>query len=1022
MQITCPRCRRTLSTADQDGPPVFCMYCGQKLRDTDPGPGGMQTASFTPSATDPDEPIPEPAPREVGGYRLVRFLGAGGMGAVYEAEAPGSGHRVAVKLLSSRLASNPASVERFRQEGRLASQLAHPHCVFVLAADTDAGRPYIVMELMPGRTLKDLVDQSGPLPPETAVSYILDVIDGLADAHRLGMIHRDVKPSNCFLTADGRVKVGDFGLSKSLAGSGERHLTQSGAFLGTVLFASPEQIRGDPLDYGSDVYSVCATLYYLLCGVAPYQHESVTAALAKAISEPPPPIRDRCPAVPRELERVVMAGLERDRDRRWQSLDELRDALVDLLPDRQTPARPRALIGAYLLDRIILSFLTGPAELARQFLVGSAEIHVDLFELRWLAVLIMLAYFTVGEGVFGATPGKWLLGLRVSRVGHTGPPGLGRALVRSLVFAGLLGCIFVLPEVLVGWLGRSAGGALAAAAVVAGGVGLLIQLRRGPHGYRGLHDFASGCHVTQRPLPARKLRLTSRYPSPLDAILPPAEAIPETIGGYAVRGRIAVEPSGEQVWAAEDRALGRKVLLWLRPEGDEPVPPPAGEVARPTRVRRLGRGRLAWAGTTFDWTAFAAPVGALLADTVNPARPLPWADARFLLEQLVDEFRAAEKDGSLPDRLGLSQVWVEPNGRVRLLDFPLPTGSKAEAPLPTDGHPLTLLRAVASLALEGRPRVTAGPVRAPVPPHAAPILNRLFAPDGYESLDALHHDLAATHAHPPEVTPSVRAAQLGLQAAVLAPGLVAMFTLSGLLAVLLAKLAELRAEQTEQALTALHDPAGRAALARNPDYERALRDQARTEARIEDLRDRKRTEAEARRRLLVAPQRFVLERFDPEPGRPNGPRRADPDALRDVLIWAGAPPKSRAGQAPSPWGWETVPVWVVLLGIPLAWVAAAGVLRGGVSMALTGIALVRSDGRRAYRRQCALRALLVWLPVGALLAGSVWLQIYHPARVSVYVTLWLAAVGLLPVYVVIALRYPDRPPQDRLAGTYLVPA
>src|SRR5207302_1720480 len=139
----------------------------------------------------------------------LKLLGAGGMGSVYEAEHPATGHRVAVKLLSPRLGFSQTAVERFRQEGRLASQLVHPRCVFVLAADTDAGRPYIVMELMPGQTLKDLVDARGPLPFEEAVAHTLDVIDGLAEVHRLGMVHRDVKPSNCFLTADGRVKVSD---------------------------------------------------------------------------------------------------------------------------------------------------------------------------------------------------------------------------------------------------------------------------------------------------------------------------------------------------------------------------------------------------------------------------------------------------------------------------------------------------------------------------------------------------------------------------------------------------------------------------------------------------------------------------------------------------------------------------------------------------------------------------------------------------------------------------------------------
>src|SRR5262249_41693690 len=164
---------------------------------------------------------------------------------------------------------------------------------------------------------RDLVDQTGPLLPERAILYVLDVIDGLAEAHRLGVLHRDVKPSNCFLTADDRVKVGDFGLSKSLGGAAaDRHPTQTGAFLGTVLFASPEQIRGDALDYTSDVYSVCATLYFLLCGQAPYHHESVTAALARVITEAPPPICKQRPEVSPALERVVMRGLERDRDRR----------------------------------------------------------------------------------------------------------------------------------------------------------------------------------------------------------------------------------------------------------------------------------------------------------------------------------------------------------------------------------------------------------------------------------------------------------------------------------------------------------------------------------------------------------------------------------------------------------------------------------------------------------------------------------------------------------------------------------
>src|SRR5262245_834874 len=124
------------------------------------------------------------------------------------------------------------------------------------------------MELMLGSTLRDLVKDRGPLPPDFAVAKILDVIDGLLEAHHSGVIHRDVKPSNCFLEPNGRVKIGDFGLAKSLVS--DAHLTKTGSFLGTLYFASPEQVRGDPVDQQTDVYSVAATLYYLLIGKAPF--------------------------------------------------------------------------------------------------------------------------------------------------------------------------------------------------------------------------------------------------------------------------------------------------------------------------------------------------------------------------------------------------------------------------------------------------------------------------------------------------------------------------------------------------------------------------------------------------------------------------------------------------------------------------------------------------------------------------------------------------------------------------------
>jgi hypothetical protein len=999
------------------------MYCGQKLVE---GNSSAQadtfTHSFTPQTEESrsgvgstEEPqAPEPAPPEVGGYKIVKLLGAGGMGAVYEAEAPGSGTRVAVKLLSSRLASNPSSVERFRQEGRLASQLAHPRCVFVLSADTDNGRPYIVMELMPGRTLKDLVDERGPLDPHEAVLRVLDVIDGLAEAHRIGMIHRDVKPSNCFLTSDDRVKVGDFGLSKSLAGAGRNHLTQTGTFLGTVLFASPEQIRGEPLDYSSDVYSVAATLYFLLSGEAPFQHESAAAALARAISDPPPRLRKKRKDVPARLERVVMKGLERDRTRRWQTLDDLREALLDLLPARQRPARPRALVGAYLLDMLIIMILLTPLEMVAHKVFGGLRVDAGGLGIDPLGWGITLAYFALFEGLLGATPGKLLLGLRVARINRTDRPGVWRALIRASAFA--LIWVWILNgsrlAVVLFAAGEQAVGGFTLFALGTGLIALLVQVRR-RWGYRGLHDFASGCQVMQKPLAARKLRLTIQQPTPLQTLLPPGlDPLPDAVGGYVVRGRLSAESNGEQVWSAEDRALGRAGLLWLRPRGSAALPAPA----RLTRLRQLGSGTVGWGGAAFDWTAYAAPLGGPLAEAIRPGYPLPWADARYLLEQLVEEFRAAEADGSLPPRLALDHIWVEPNGRLQVLDFPLCAARYRP------NAPLAVLREAASLALEGHPRSSGSGVSAPLPAHAGPVLSHLFDVD--ISLADFQKELAETHAQRPEVTPSARAAHLGLEAVVLAPALAMLYMLVFTLSAWLSLGAELQAEFATFTSAVVADKVERSKIPRTGDrsvdaeLEAALAN-PRVQVRVNELAVRARAEAETRRASLLFPQRHMVERFESSSSLVDA-RKNSMFAVREIVLWAGERDPSK-GRDDSPFGTTLPSLVTIFFVVAFGTVFFAGVFRGGLSLMLAGITIVRANGRRAFRWQCALRAALVWVPVLGLLFVSALLQVSAPQLVYLAAGLFLIAVALLPVYAVVALRFPTQPPQDRLLGTYLVP-
>ena len=191
----------------------------------------------------------------------------------------------------------------------------------------------------------------------------------------------------------------------------------------------PEQIRGESVDFSSDVYSLSATLYELLTGRPPFEHENVTAALARIISEDAPPIRSVNPSVPRSLARVVEKGLERDRSRRWEDMEEFRDALVALMPSRLSFGGLTIRIGAYLLDEVFVRLLlilplTG---LIKGFFGESPSA-------RYLSLFVFPIYFVILEGLFGASIGKRLLRLRVCRAGSTDPPGLKFAAVEPLPF------------------------------------------------------------------------------------------------------------------------------------------------------------------------------------------------------------------------------------------------------------------------------------------------------------------------------------------------------------------------------------------------------------------------------------------------------------------------------------------------------------------------------------------------------------------------------------------------------------
>jgi eukaryotic-like serine/threonine-protein kinase len=976
-------------------------------------PSHVETTDFVMSGTT-ESPV-----ERVGCYRLIKKLGSGGMGHVFEAESDENGERVALKLLSPKLITNPNSVERFKQEGRLASQISHPRCVFVYGVDADEERPFIVMELMPGSTLKDLVDARGPLPWVGGIHRILDVIEGLIEAHRLGMLHRDVKPTNCFLTTDDRVKIGDFGLSKSLDSQHhQRQLTNTGAFLGTVLFASPEQIRGQEVGYDSDVYSVAATLYYLLMGKAPHHHISMTAALAKVISEPPASIRAKRPEVPYAVERVIFKGLERDRNRRYASLEEFRDALLDILPERQQPSRVRSLVGAYLIDFFVCwLFFALPLEWLMESVLPVHANSISTLN-NILQALILTLYFGITEGYTGGTVGKLLLRLRVTQIGQMGPPGIRRSLYRSFVFHFaflavllLVSVVFQLPFL----------GPLIAVGILVGSAFALIYQRRRSNSHRGFHDLVSGCRVVQRPQGTPPIRLVGLTDNPLDRAKKD-ETLPPLVGGFSIVGVLMELEDEEAIWVAEDEALNRRILLWVRPARQLPDGVPPSPV-RPGRLRVVSTGELLWKNGAYAWVAFVAPTGAPLMDTIAPSARLSWADSRMILEQLVRELKEGQADSTNPSRLGVNQLWVEPSGRLHLLEFPLPTHRPAPE---VAKEPMQLIRQLTTLLLEGQARNTGGGLKAALPLPAARAMNSFFENSEPSNLEQIHRTLVTSYQQPAEVTTGMRTGHIGLLLAISGFGLLLMALGSLSFSLQIAFLAGQNANFSRSLLTALSDAetverwkrvSPKLAEYLEPNsLEVVRRNSELFQAREQEL-------WELLRGRLSRFERGVAEQILESQGDSwvQSTEESDRKNLELLMKRIIDMPTDRIRiRTDQP---RFAIFWIFMILVVLAiFVLFAFVFRGGLSYNLTGIALVQKDGQLATRWMCALRELVIMIPLVLLLTVNILMQVYYPESLSLRLTLTIVIGLLLMGYLVVGIRYSTRGPQDRLVGTYMVPA
>ncbi len=257
-------------------------------------------------------------------YRILSRVGEGGMAEVYRARDSVLNRIVAIKVLRPQFASDEEFVERFRREAQAAASLSHPNIVSIYDVGQDGDRYYIVMEYVSGRSLKDVIREHGSLPPEKAAWIALQILAALEHAHENNIVHRDIKPHNILVTADGRVKVTDFGIARATSTSA---LTETGTIIGTVNYFSPEQAKGDTVGVGSDIYSLGIVLYEMLTGRVPFRGDtpiSIALQHLQSVAIPPSELK---PGVPKDLDRIVMKALEKDASRRYQHARDMVRAL-----------------------------------------------------------------------------------------------------------------------------------------------------------------------------------------------------------------------------------------------------------------------------------------------------------------------------------------------------------------------------------------------------------------------------------------------------------------------------------------------------------------------------------------------------------------------------------------------------------------------------------------------------------------------------------------------------------------------
>jgi len=470
-------------------------------------------------------------------YRLEEKIGSGGMSSVYRAFDPTLERWVAIKLMHRDISHDPDQLERFRREARAVAQLNHPHVVTVIDAGEDDGAPYIVFEYVEGETLKERIRRLGRLPVSEAVAYAIEIGRALESAHASRLVHRDVKPQNVLIDPDGRAKVTDFGIARSLEAQG---LTATGRVLGTTDYVSPEQALGHEVTGQSDIYSLGIVLYEMLTGEAPYKADTQVAVAMKHVREPLPDVQRRRPEISASLARVVERATAKETQNRYQDVGEMVHDLEEVLAIEA--ARTGQATGE--ATTVLKSLSSDTADFAPIRLRRPR---------RALALTVLLLGALAATGVFLAT--------RTEK----GPGGAVVKKPRGLTEVRLAGdaASDYDPE------GDNKESPEAARFAIDGNRGTNWDTEQYEGGFEGSHKSGVGLYVDAgKPMEARALALVTSTPG-FRAAVYGSETVPPNLKGWTPVSPAAKVKEDHTFKIRTNGRLFRNYLLWISelPEG-----------------------------------------------------------------------------------------------------------------------------------------------------------------------------------------------------------------------------------------------------------------------------------------------------------------------------------------------------------------------------------------------------------------------------------------------------------------------